>query len=372
VSTPGIRQPTLRVNSDPCHDGLASVSVRCLGPEFAGRLARATRPTDLLKSIFRVTVAQEPCAESNDLPGLSGRYLLLEDEIQFVPTFPFERDVKYRATFDPSLLETLQLEEPATLEFAIASEDEGVEPTVVTQVFPTCNVLPENLLRFYLHFSSSMERGRALEQIALLDSDGEPVEDALYRPPVELWDRNMRRLTVLLDPGRLKRWVGPNLALGPPLKAGQQYILEIGSGMIDQYGRPLREPYYKHFLAGYPVREPIAVKEWQLHRPAAGSRQPVALTFSRPLDRALAFETIRIESEDGSVIEGQADVDRCETRWSLTPVSPWTAGVYRVRVDSRLEDICGNTPTGAFERRLDDGLGSATEPEHSSFIFRLI
>src|SRR5580658_3030889 len=103
-----------------------------------------------------------------------------------------------------------------------------------------------------------MQRGRALKEISLLDSDGRPVSDALYRPPVELWDRAMRHLTVLLDPGRLKRWVGPNVELGPPLKEGQQFTLEIGSGMIDQYGRPLRERFQKHFFVGDPVREQVS------------------------------------------------------------------------------------------------------------------
>jgi hypothetical protein len=326
---------------------------------------------DLLRSIFRVSVVQEPSAESEHLPDVSGRYVFLEEEIHFVPAFPFERDVRYRATFDLSGLASCAAEEPVTLDFAIPSEVECTPPAAVTEVYPSGDVLPENLLRFYVHFSSSMQRGRALEQISLLDSDGQPLTDALYRPPVELWDRTMRRLTVLLDPGRLKRWVGPNAALGPPLKAGQQYILEVGSGMIDQHGRPLGQPYRKHFLAGNPVREPIAVKDWRLHRPATGSQQALALTFSRPLDRALALEAIRIESEDGSVIEGQVAVDRCETRWHLTPASPWRAGVYRVRVDSRMEDVCGNTPASAFDRPIRKGLDAVTEPERSSFVFRL-
>jgi hypothetical protein len=365
-------QPTLRVNPNTSHHGPVSVSLSCPDPEFGALLAGAPRPADLLKSVFRVSVAQVPSAESHRLPGVSGRYVSLEDEIQFVPTFPFESGVKYRATFDPSSIESYPPEEPVTLDFTIPPENEAAEPAVVTQVFPTCDVLPENLLRFYVHFSRSMQRGQALKQIALLVSDGQPVSDALYRPPVELWDRTMRRLTVLLDPGRLKRWVGPNAALGPPLKAGQQYILEVGSGMLDQYGRVLGEPFRKQFLAGDSVREPIAVKDWQLQRPKVGSRQPVALTCSHPLDRALAFEAIRIKSEDGSAIGGQIEVDQCETRWSLTPASAWTAGVYRVRVRSQLEDVCGNTPTGAFDRSLRTSPDPTSKPERISFAFRLV
>jgi hypothetical protein len=372
VSSLSTRKPALRVNSDGASQGPGSVSVYCLGPEFFSLLAGAAHPLDLLKSVFRVTVARETSADDDRLPNVSGRYLFLEDEIQFVPTFPYERDLKYRASFDLSSLESCPTEKPATIEFAIPSEPPAVALPVVAQIFPSCDVLPENLLRFYVHFSHSMQRGRALDEISLLDSGGRPLADALYRPPVELWDRALQRLTVLLDPGRLKRRMGPNLALGPPLKAGRHYILEIGSGMIDLHGRPLHEPFRKRFLAADPVRVPIPVKDWQLHRPATRSREALTLTFSSPLDRALLFETIRIESEDGSLIEGQLAVDECETRWSLTPASPWMAGVYRVRVNSHLEDVCGNTPTGAFDRPVRGNPDTITEPARSSFTFRLV
>src|ERR1700741_2432210 len=110
----------------------------------------------------------------------------------------------------------------------VKCQQKGPAVTEVTHIFPLSDVLPENLLRFYVCFSNSMQRGRASEDISLLDSDGQPVADALYRPPCELWDRRMQHLTVLLDPGRLKRWVGPNRELGPPLKAGQAYTLAVG------------------------------------------------------------------------------------------------------------------------------------------------
>jgi hypothetical protein len=370
VNSPVTGQPTLWVNSGPSRHRPASVSLSCPGPEFGALLAGGPRPADLLKSVFRVTVVQESSAEGQGLPDVSGHYFLLEDEIRFLPTFPFERNLKYRASFDLSAVETLQAGKPAALEFTIPSENEAVEPTAVTQIFPSCDVLPENLLRFYVHFSNPMQRGRASEQIAVLDSDGQPVTDALYRPPVELWDRTMRRLTVLLDPGRLKRWVGPNVALGPPLKAGQQYVLQIGSGLIDRHGRPLRGRFRKHFLASDPVREPISVKDWHLHRPTAGGCNPLALTFAHSLDSALLNQMIRIELEDGSVVHGQIHVDQCERRWMLTPASPWSAGVYRVRVDSRLEDVCGNTPTAAFDRPLRTSSDAVGEPERISFAFR--
>jgi hypothetical protein len=322
--------------------------------------------------IFRVTVAQGPSPESDSLPNVSGRYLLSGDELQFIPHFPFERGLKYRASFDVRPLGAPPPAEPLMLEFVTPAEENPPALTTVTGIFPSSNFLPENLLRFYVCFSNGMQRGRALKDITLLDSHGLPVADALYRPPVELWDKTMRHLTVLLDPGRLKRWVGPNRELGPPLKAGEQYTLEVGSGMINVYGRPLRRPFRKHFRVGDPVRKHISLDHWRILPPVTGSQEALVLTFPDPLDWALLFQTITIRFSEGGVMHGQIAVDQCERRWSFTPHSPWMPGVYQIRVGCSLEDVCGNSITAAFDRPLRKDSNLATEQCDSSLSFQLL
>ena len=215
-----------------------------------------------------------------------------------------------------------------------------------------------------------MQRGRAEKQIALLGPDGRPVPDALYRAPVELWDRSMRHLTALLDPGRLKRWVGPNIALSPPMRAGEQYTLKIGSGMIDLHGRPMRAHFQKHFRVEDPVRQPIQVEDWQMVRPLADSRQPFVLTFPRPLDWALLFSAIRIESSEGSRLAGQVAIENCERTGSFTPASPWAAETCHVHAASGLEDVCGNSIIAPFDRPMRPGSALTSESEEGSLSFR--
>jgi hypothetical protein len=130
-----------------------------------------------------------------------------------------------------------------------------------------------------------MQRGCAQEHVILLDADGRPAPDVLYRPPVELWDGSMRHLTILLDPGRLKRGVGPNKALGPPLKAGLRYTVAVGSGMLDSSGRPLRASFSKPFRVTEAVREAIAVEGWQVFSPKPESREPLELCEGAPRQR---------------------------------------------------------------------------------------
>jgi hypothetical protein len=216
-----------------------------------------------------------------------------------------------------------------------------------------------------------MQRGRAKEHIKLLGPDGHPAPDVLYRPPVELWDRSMRHLTILLDPGRLKRGVGPNRELGPPLKAGHEYVLAIDPGMVDLSGRPLRESFCKPFRVTEAVRERIAVEQWRILLPATKSRQPLALIFPKPLDWALLWHTINIVSELGQSIDGRLAIDLDERRWSFRATSPWTAGSYQVRIASSLEDVCGNSLLEAFDRPLRQASDLVYEAVSRSIPFRL-
>jgi hypothetical protein len=217
-----------------------------------------------------------------------------------------------------------------------------------------------------------MQRGRALEEISLLDSDRQPLADALYRSPVELWDRSMQHLTVLLDPGRLKRGVGPNRELGPPFKIGQKYTLAIGAGMVDLSGRRLHETFYKHFHVTEAVRERIAVEDWKIAPPVTKGRQPLVLMFPRPLDWALLSHTITITSTGDQSIDGRIAIDQDERRWSFTPTAAWAAGSYHVRAASSLEDVCGNSIIAAFDRPLRSGRALSYEATISSIAFDLV
>jgi len=326
------------------------------------------QPRSALLPILRVSVVETELPTREELPDIVGRCQVLESGLRFIPYFPFEPGVRYRATFDPRRLCVPRPADKLVLEFSLPKE-QTILPTEVTDIFPSSVLLPENLLRFYLCFSNSMQRGRGEAEISLLGPDGEPVPDALYRAPVELWDRSMRCLTVLFDPGRLKRGVGPHRELGPPLKSGQVYTLAVGAGMTDISGRRLRETLYKRFHVTDALRERIAIEQWEIMPPAANTRQPLTLIFPGPLDWALLSHTVAITLPNGQAADGQIVIDRCETRWCFTPASPWAAGSHDVRVGSDLEDVCGNTVTAPFDRPLRSPTDLAGEVKSRSIPF---
>jgi hypothetical protein len=342
-------RPALVVESNLGGEGWC-VRVRNLTPSFAASLGGG------VDSLLRVKVAEAEDRKDEGFPDISGDHEILGDGLRFIPHFPFESGVPFRAILDLGALGQPGLAEIQTLEFSCRRETTAAE-TEVKQVFPSNDVLPENLLRLYVLFSNPMQRGRAADNIAILGPDGSSAPDVLYRAPVELWDSNMTCLTILLDPGRLKRGVGPNRMLGPPLRAGQRYTLAVGPGIIDMHGRPLCEGFAKSFSVSEAVREPVAIAKWTIRPPEMGGRQPLELVFPSQLDWAQLWRGITVASETGQLIGGRIDIDLGETRWRFTPDAPWQEGAHSVRVSPGLEDICGNTPYGPFDgpiRSADD------------------
>jgi hypothetical protein len=353
------RKPTLTVDSHPRQPGAGGVSVHNLDPDLIASLGRHPRAGCLLQSILRVRVIETGSSGGGSLPDVLGHHQVRENGIRFIPYFPFDSGVRFRATFDPRPLERAELTEALTLEFSLPRETNAMR-TRVQHVFPSSDSLPENLLRFYVCFSHPMQRGRAEEHITLLGPDGRPAPDTLYRPPLELWDRSMRYLTILLDPGRLKRGVGPNRELGPPLTPGERYTLAVGSGIVDTSGRRLSETFSKSFHVTEAIRKPIAIQQWKIVPPVSKSRRPLVTIFPKPLDWALLWRSITIASEDGRPVPGRIAIGQGERRWSFTPISPWNAGSYSIRAASSLEDVCGNSLLQAFDRPL----GSTTDAAH--------
>jgi hypothetical protein len=323
-----------------------------------------------IDSLLRVRVMGAADPDNADFPDISGDREVLAGEVRFVPHLPFDPGVRYRAILDLGALGQPGLTQVVIHDFLLPKRTPAAEPEV-SQIFPSADPLPENLLRFHVRFSNPMQRGRAADHIELLGPDGRPAPDGLYRAPVELWDRSMIWLTILLDPGRLKRGVGPNRTLGPPLKRAERYTLVVGRGMIDIHGRPLRQAHRKSFTVSEPVREPLAIDSWRIAPPIAGSREPLVITFPAPLDYAQLRRGIIVASERDERIGGRVNITKGETQWQFIPDAPWRAGLHSVSVSPCLEDICGNTPYAAFDGPLRSAREMALETAVRSISFEV-
>ena len=94
------------------------------------------------------------------------------------------------------------------------------------------------MLRFYVTFSAPMSEGCAGDNVRLLNEAALEISAALLPSAAELWDPTRRRLTLLLDPARIKRGLVPHRQAGYPLLRGTSFRLVIGEGVSRRLGDP--------------------------------------------------------------------------------------------------------------------------------------
>ncbi len=86
----------------------------------------------------------------------------------------------------------------------------------------------------------------------------------------ELWDRENQRVTLLLDPGRIKRGLASLAEEGPALEEGARYTLVVDRDWPDAHGTPLAEEFRKPFRVTEADRKPPQVTDWRIMPPRAG------------------------------------------------------------------------------------------------------
>jgi hypothetical protein len=296
--------------------------------------------------MFAVYVGKKPGLP--DVPPMLGTYAVHGTNVRFTPKFALKAGLSYCVEYFPP--PARNVDSPARYEqvFAIPAAPRG-EPAKITAVYPSADVLPENQLRFYVHFSAPMSRGEAYSHLQLLKESGEPVDLPFLEIGEELWDTSGKRLTLLIDPGRIKRGLKPREEAGPVLESGHKYTLVITAGWRDESGQPLSADFFKKFEAGPPVEKAIDPNVWKITPPEVGKRQPLLVRFPQPLDHGLLQRTIQVHDAAGKRVPGEISASHQERSWFFSPERPWTAGAYELVIDTALEDLAGNRIGRPFE-----------------------
>ena len=271
-----------------------------------------------------------------NVPPMLGAYTVENGTLIFRPAFPIAAGVKYRAVFHaPGSTAVEQIFDGPRLDKTPSAH--------VVNVYPSGDVLPSNQLRLYIYFSVPMSGGEAADHIHILNDKGKSLAGprALFLPGEELWDPNFQRLTLTFDPGRIKRGLTANRAIGPPIAEGKRYTLVIDRGWQDARGVPMTEDFRKSFRGGPAVRTPPNPKEWRVSAPKSGTSGALVVDFPEPMNFPLLQRMIAVSSAKGR-IEGAIDVARNETEWRFTPREAWKPGVYRLVIDTGIEDLAGN------------------------------
>ena len=224
-------------------------------------------------------------------------------------------------------------------------------------IYPSAAEVPRNLLRFYLWFSAPMSQGYAAGHVRLVDAaSNEPLTGAILAGAVlpgggELWSADRRRLTVLLDPARVKRGLAAQRQAGDPLRRGEPFLVVVDDGFRDALGRRLRGAAERRYAVGDDERRHVDPGTWTVWRAAGGTREPLEVEFDRPLDHGLLSRCLHVAGPDGRPVAGSAEPGPGERSWRLTQAA-WAAGGHRLVADPILEDLAGNSVSRVFDRDL--------------------
>jgi hypothetical protein len=320
-----------------------AIEVAGLGREALKALTAFREDTDRWKEVFVVRVDRKGVTT----PPMLGTYRVVGDAARFEPRFPLARGVRYRVLFRPGKLPGGKGDPVEKV--LLLPKTPPAEPTRVARVYPSTDVLPENQLKFYLHFSAPMWQGNVYRHIHLIDAKGKEVKWPFLELGEELWDPQATRFTLLFDPGRIKRGLKPREEMGPPLIEGHRYTLVIDKKWLDAEGFPLKETYKKAFRVAAPDDTQPDPKKWKLAAPPAGGKKPLAVAFPEPMEHALVSRMLTVTDAKGRAVAGKVRISDKERRWEFTPGKAWRAGDYFLVIDTRLEDLAGNSLARPFE-----------------------
>jgi hypothetical protein len=346
-----------------------TVEVHNLDPSLMETLAKDQPSRERWPTIFAVHVESK---SSGSNPAVLGDYRVTDRALIFEPRFPFRPGVRYSAEFDPAALGGASAKELPKIKSDYMLPH-PLPPTraVLEHVYPTTNRLPENQLKFYLHFSVPMSRGEAYRHIHLLDAAGQEVDLPFLELDEELWDPAGKRFTLLFDPGRIKRGLKPREVVGPALEEGKSYTLLIDAGWNDAVGNPLQGAFRKSFQVGPPDDRPPDPKSWKLQPPPRGTSQPVVVRFPKPMDHAMLHRVLWVVDAAGKTVPGSVTVVDEEREWQLTPKESWPTGAYQLVIDTTLEDLAGNSIGRAFEVDVLQPIQRKVEAKTVSVPFRI-
>jgi hypothetical protein len=289
-----------------------------------------------------VEVRPELDVVAGGFPAMAGRLVRDGDDVCFVPRFPFVDGTSYTITVGGATAAVLTRPRP-----------QPPPTTEVLGIYPTAAEVPRNLLRFYIWFSAPMSEGYAAGHVKLVDAgSNEPVTGAVLPGGSELWSADRRRLTILLDPARIKRGLTTQRQAGYPLRRGEPFRVVVDEGFRDAFGRGLRGAAERSYAVGADERRRVDPGAWSLFAPSGGTREPLQVEFGRPLDHGLLARCLHVTGPDGQLVAGGPEPGPGERSWRLTPDQPWAPGGHRLIVDPVLEDLAGNSVSRVFDRDL--------------------
>lgn len=300
--------------------------------------------------VFQVFVGKrDVCCEGKS--AIAGRYTMDNRTVTFDPAFDFIEGQNYTVKISDQKSATNR---NALLfnEFTIKRTSDHVSPEIVA-IYPSGTDIPENTLRFYIHFSTAMRPHVSGEYIKLLDATGTPDTAAFMAFKQELWSADRKRLTLLMDPGRIKRGVAQNLSLGPALLEGSTYSIVVEDGWPAANGVDKITRSETVFTVSKALRTLPNPDLWTILSPQKMTNDSLVIEFDRAFDSELLLSAINVLDEDGHPIQGVVSIEDQERVWRFDRIGAWDGSRIQLAIDPQLEDVAGNNLIELLDHPVD-------------------
>nr|WP_298998970.1 Ig-like domain-containing protein [uncultured Allomuricauda sp.] len=282
--------------------------------------------------------------KKNNLSPILGDLTCEKETCTFIPIVPFTAGQTYEIRKNKKLIGS----------FTIDRFRKQKNPELIA-IYPSVDTVPQNLLKMYFVFSQPMQHSKsALDFISVFDNTLQKESDIFLEMQTELWNKEHTRLTLWLDPGRIKTDLIPNREKGPPLLQKHRYTISIDSLWTSEQGYPLARKYIKTLnVVGKDSQRPNP-KLWDVNIPRANTKNPLEIRFNEPMDAVLILETIQVKNREGELMEGTFSLLENELKLEFKPKEKWVPGKYSVHVNPVLEDLAGNNLERLFDTDLSD------------------
>ena len=274
--------------------------------------------------------------------GIFGKWEAKDGWAFFTPVVAFSPDLSYQIFRKNTLLHAFQIPPP-----------QSAEPLELT-VFPSADTLPANLLKMYFQFSEPMKQLRSERFVFLLNEKGDTLQEVFQALHPELWNEAGDRLTLWIDPGRVKRDLIRNQNLGAPFESGKNYRLIVSNRWRSLSENSFEVDFEKTFFISSADRKKINPKQWLVEVPAAQSTDPLKIHFGESLDWVVAKENIWVINDSGEEITAMVSTLDREAALSIIPSDPWNAGLHKIQIDPKVADLAGNNLNRLFDEDLEN------------------
>ena len=217
----------------------------------------------------------------------------------------------------------------------------------VDEVYPSAYTLPQNILRFYIYFDQPVIG--ASPKVFVKDRHGRTIDGVFLSNRFELWSSDRTRLTLLLDPGRVKTGLHSNREFGSAFEVGKDYRLVVEPAANVKDCSP-EQVTIKSFSIVKPDTEAPAPERWGTKAPVVDSREALKVHLNGMHDHLSVVYRVRVIDQNDDILPGRISLANNERDWLFTPNDPWRTGRYMLVVDPALEDVAGNNVTGRFDK----------------------